>query len=211
MIDIYNKIFTSIHSKNIIQDYRNYLVEKDLINDIIKSKRHIDYNNLNNLIKVLDYIKINNGFLTKINNSELELLNMIWFVVRNNIDLVDILINNLIDITHGDGYFHCLTGRISRILNTLSGIKLSKLTVFKNINAETSKENNLDENNLDKNILTQEMLNISSKVRKDLEDLNSDEDLKICIKKKLISVYVDTNIMSLEKLEEYISDWIDYV
>ena len=184
LVDIYDKIFKIIEFY-IIRGDGNFIEHGECEIDIL-NKCYILNKNIEVIGEVLNYIRIHDGFLMRIQNTETEILKIVWNLIRDENDLIEIFLDNLADIRSTYG-FHCLTGRISRMLNTFSGINIGELKICKNLNAAPIIYTG---GKLNKQLLTNEMMNICSKVREEMETemgtgtrINEDE-LRNRIKKK---------------------------
>jgi hypothetical protein len=211
LVDIYDKIFKIIEFY-IIRGNGNFIEHGECEIDIL-NKCYILNKNIEVISEVLNYIRIHDGFLMRIQNTETEILKIVWNLIRDENDLIEIFLDNLADNRSTYG-FHCLTGRISRMLNTFSGINIGELKICKNLNAAPISYTG---GKLNKQLLINEMMNICSKVREEMEmememetGINEDE-LRNRIKKKLIIDYVNTNILSIEQLDNVISGWIEHI
>ena len=86
---------------------------------------------------------------------------------------------------------YCLTGRISRMINTFEGIMFN-------------------DNKTDISTIRAEILNKCSIIRNNNPDMSSKE-LQQIIKDTMFTDYVSSNILSKDVLDNEINTWIDYI
>jgi hypothetical protein len=154
----------------------------------------IDYYKIKKIKESIQYIKQNNGFITVYNMYELQVLQLVWNTICNDVDLKDMLLNALLDMHLSIGGFYCLTGRVTRMIDIFNGV--------------------IDDFKFEKHDVRQEMMNKCAKIRNDLEskDIEDKDDVyKIEIKKQLRIDYVDSNILTLEEFNAEINEWIDHI
>jgi len=140
--------------------------------------------------KVLKIIFKNNGFIYRFLQTELYILSIVWYNCTND-DLKNILLNNLYDMynfINQDTY--CITGRVTRMLNTFEGI------IFDN------------NNKIDILVFRPEMLNKCAIIRNQNNNIN-DEELKKIIIDTLYKDYVSTNLLSEDLFNQEINSWIN--
>lgn len=150
--------------------------------------------------KIVSFIKNNNGYHTSYQMTELEVLQLVWNAIGNNNDLKEILYHNLLDMNLSRDSFNessfncvCLTGRIARIIDIFSGIKINL--------------------SIDKDTIKNEMLSKCAIIRKDLhvDIINNDKLYKKEIRRQLYKDYVDSKILSNDEFNEEVNKWIEYI
>jgi len=159
----------------------------------------IDNEKRKNINKV--FHKIDSDITQSYNNKKTlkELFELIGnrIYTSNNNEYKNNAINNLIlelnDCIDESDNIVCFTGVYNRIIDSLN--LLDNSVIVKN-----------------KNILNQEILNKSSKIRNDYENLIDPElTLKEYIRYQLNNDYVNTNILKQNELDNIINEWIDYI
>lgn len=165
---------------NLKQGYFNYI-------------KHKIFNIENKGIKILNFMKKNNRYITKFRMTEMEILRLVWNAIGNNNDLKEIFYHNLLDIKNYNSYY-CLTGRVTRIINTFSGIIENKQINMTEIRKEMMNKCTIIRNNLEKN-------------NKNLDN----ELLKKEIKKELKKDYVDSKILLIEDFNKELNEWIELI
>jgi hypothetical protein len=140
---------------------------------------------------VLYIISKTNGFIYRFNNHELYILTVVWINCTTD-DLKNILLENLKDmyLPHA-GTTYCLTGRVSRMINTFEGILFN-------------------ENKIDISTIRSEILNKCSIIRNNNLDI-SIKELQQIIKDTMYKDYVLSNILSQDDLDNELNSWIDYI
>ncbi len=186
-----NDIIKKIQSKTTVTKTIDTCIE-ELIMFIIGHKSIFDKTKA---IQTLDYIKANNGYIKHFGMTEVQVLQLIWNTIYDNNNLKDILFENIIDmnIQNGDNC-HCLTGRVSRMIDIFSGI-IDDFS-FRGVNYR------------------EEMLNKCAAIRAQLEakGVNDINGLyKTIMKKRLVADYVDSKILSLIDFNKEVDEWIDHI
>lgn len=143
------------------------------------------------ITKVLNIINKTNGYIYRFHNNELYILSVIWVNCTTD-DLKNILLENLKDMYLSySKTTYCLTGRISRMINTFEGIMFN-------------------DNKTDISTIRAEILNKCSIIRNNNPDMSSKE-LQQIIKDTMFTDYVSSNILSKDVLDNEINTWIDYI
>ncbi len=200
---IYNQLIDYIETNNI-----RIMKLKDCKLEFIKHLTDInklEQNEINKFISIINHIINSNGYLYILNITESGVFKLVWTIIKDNNDLINIFKSNLLDmIMYSDSYvtnYYCLTGRVIRMLNTFSGID----TI------------NLKKESLNKKMIHIEMMNSAIAIRKKLynhfgfNEYLVELNLKDEIKQKFISDYVDTDILSHKELNDMISPWINEI
>lgn len=179
----YNKIEKVNVSKHII--YKNEIV------------KYVKGNNVEKLRDILSQIEERNSPISKLNDTEVNILNNTWASATENVKTQ--LVNELLDMTDGKSYIVCPSGVSSRIINS---------NIVNDPDHGPSTEGDLHE----------EMMNTASNVRKKLEESREftllDEDIQTGIlKNKLIDKFYDdyNGVIPMEKVQKELDLWIDYV
>lgn len=202
----------SLKNKKEILNFVNSLPSSDKKNDALKALETIyRINAINNTLNVRDA----------------EALDLVWPKIADNQDAKDILVYELSSMIE-NGIPVCSTGRITRIVDTLNTLDnsvkivsesvireemLNKAAVIRD-NFYKSFDNGIgggivDTENVDNVEMGQneKMLNAGNHPNQD----QIDSDLKISIKNSLQKDYVDTKLLSLEKFNKIVGEWIDHI
>ncbi len=152
-------------------------------------------------MRALDTIRDVNEKVSSIDSNEIEILNLVWSRINsdelkdNKEDLKQTLMNQLAEMIEHNVPV-CSTGRVTRLVDTLN-------VVDPLINIKSSTD------------IRQEMLLKASKIRKDLEDKNNnnveDDVLKETITHQLKKDYVDSKILSEERFNVELNEWINFI
>lgn len=168
-----------------------------------------------NALKALKAIKKNNTIISKFELSEMEVLRLVWNRIKSedNEDsftiLKENLYNELVDMVQGD-IVVCATGRVARLIDSLSGVDDSILIKSKYM-------------------IRDEMMTKIAKIRNNLLSIENDHDrarlesgthtmqeewesnFKRSIRDIFILEYVKSNILSQKEFDDELSSWIDYI
>jgi hypothetical protein len=140
---------------------------------------------------ILYFISKTNGYIHRFNNYELYILNVVWINCTTD-DLKNILLDNLKDMYLPYAKTtYCLTGRVSRMINTFEGIMFN-------------------ENKIDLSTIRSEILNKCSIIRNNNPNI-SIKELQQIIKDTMYKDYVLSNILSQDNLDNELNSWIDYI
>lgn len=147
--------------------------------------------------------------------SEQDIFNMVWIHVKENNDLIEIFIDNIISSIEND-VIVCSTGKIMRMLSTLDIVdnktpdlkpdwiikeELANIvsnTITKTLNQHSSKYT-IAYNTLDPTTEQQEQTEYITNIMKNMVTQKCKKD------------YVDTNILSQDLLDIYLQDYLDNI
>jgi len=183
---------------NYVDKLRNKTSLFTLITYALNLKHSKRLHKLDIIQKVLQQIINNNGYIMKFDKTETYVLNIVWGNCVTN-DLKDILLDNIYDmsisknITYVDTY--CITGRVTRMINTFEGIEFEDINIFNKVDIST---------------IRSEMLNKCALIRNNNPDC-SNEYLQKLIKNALYKDYVDSKIISKEELDADLNTWINNI
>lgn len=199
---LYNKLklitIITVPIEKVYSEIRKDVIKKiEIENNIIKNKfkkfiknkllhLHVSkrYHDIMYIIYILTY---SYQQITSIDAYCSEILCLVWNYVRKNEDYKKIFYNQILSIYTEDGNIYCITGRITRLIDTVSGIITNE-----NINIV---------------MIRSEMMNKCIRIRQYYKGL----DLQQKIKKELYNDYVKTKILNEDVFTNEINSWIDYI
>jgi hypothetical protein len=175
------------------QESTNELYCKDEIIEYAKyhRKNHVKIKD------ILEQIEKRNSFVTKLNDTEISVLQTSWDAAKDNVKVQ--ILNELEDLTDNKSYIVCPSGVTSRIINA---------NVVDNPESGPQREADLHE----------EMLNTASNIRTQLENnpafqgLSEDQQTET-FKATLIKKFEDDykGVVPKEQIQKELDSWIDYV
>jgi len=204
---------------------KNTLMTKTVQTSVNEIKQLIDKSNVGHAkkqdaIKALNHIVSTDGHVSKINMSEVDALNLVWNRIHDpknhnqRENLKETLVNELAEcIEHNSTV--CTQGRASRIIDTLNvvdpDVKIKDdSTLRQEMLMKASKIQQKIYNNLpdpDKNIINKVE---PSDQEQPIVD-TYEHKLKNAIRSELHKDYVDTELMTQNKLDSEINKWINDV
>lgn len=226
---ILNKIPKKQKVINDSQNVHNTTLQNTANNiiEVIQNKNNNDFNlNVHELLnktscdeKKQQVQQVCSSFTTvnhsRYEQSEQAIFNMVWNHIKDNDDLIEIFIDNIISSIEND-VIVCSTGKIMRMLSTMDIIddKTPDLKPDWIIKEELS--------NIVSNILSKTLSQHSSKYTTAYNSLNPTTAqqeqcdyitnvIKNTITQKCKKDYVDTNILSQDLLDLYLQDYIDNI
>ncbi len=189
------------------------------IRDMIKDSSASD-DRRRNAIMALDTIERNNQFMTVADSTEVDLLSLVWNRVHqpDNADNQQALRDNLVDelsecIEHNKPT--CATGRFNRIIGTLNGVdEIVDIKPTWAISREM-----IDKAGV---IYKNKVESLNDREQKALESIDPSDEQRQIAEEKMGGIkddiradfkknYVDTGIMTDEKLDVEMSKWIDHI
>lgn len=161
------------------------------INLDILNRAHIEQRE--KLAYILSLIEKRNGTIMNMDgSSEVEVFNTVW---NNSSELrKDQLINDILDCSNGKNAIHCPTGVVTRIMNS------DIVDDIRNVPKTTE-------------ILHEEIMNTASKIYKECENIDNDNERKDVFRRKLLAKLEEDykDIISSKDIEKEINSWIDAV
>lgn len=161
----------------------------------------------NDAIKSLNHVFETNGRVDKFDATEVDTLGRVWSIIKDSKDSKDILYNQLASMVENNNVV-CVTGRLSRIVDTLSGIddsvkivpehEIKNEMLTKSANIRTNFYNGYGQENTD-------MLNMGTHPNQEIID----NDLRKEIKTQMNNDYVKTGILKEEKCNDMVNEWIN--
>jgi hypothetical protein len=198
-----NKIETST---NINNNYNNNFIEFE---NEIKRRTDLSDKDKENAIKLANSLKDSKH--SRFDKSEIQIFNTVWSRINDPInsdrkeDMIKVFAQNLASgIEHS--YAVCSTGKVMRMLGSLDAMDAGELPDLKPewaINQEIAQSA--------AKIREDVLNNVSDKEREEYNTGESklSEIMKNTFKEKCKKDYVDSNILSAEKLDKTLEDYID--
>lgn len=204
-------------SIDLIKDKVKVTKTNDEVVNEIKTYIYSNCTNIKNDIKdkAISTLKLMtkvNGFIARINMKELDILNLVWTRItddinKNNINnLKENLIVNLADCIKEDESGYCLQGRIARIIQSLECLDKEQIVNIKPLYAvkdEIAHQCGKLRNKL-YDSLTPEQKNKYN----NSNDSKISDKMKQVINNKLYKKYVDTNILTSDQYNNIVKDFL---
>jgi hypothetical protein len=157
-------------------------------------------------IRALNEVSTRNASVSAFDTSEVDMLGRVWAIIKDNPDSKDILFNQLASMVENNVVV-CVTGRLSRIVDTLSGIDNAVRIVSEtDINNEMlAKSSSLRTDFYNRYGADSDILNRGTHPNQDIIDT----DLKKHITEQLRLDYVNSGIIKEQNFMNLLNGWIN--
>jgi hypothetical protein len=185
---------TPSNNANFKQEIMNYLHTKQ------------DNDKRRDAIRALNEVSTRNASVSAFDTSEVDMLGRVWAIIKDNPDSKDILFNQLASMVENNVVV-CVTGRLSRIVDTLSGIDNAVRIVSEtDINNEMlAKSSSLRTDFYNRYGADSDILNRGTHPNQDIIDT----DLKKHITEQLRLDYVNSGIIKEQNFMNLLNGWIN--